>query len=62
MERIVPSGLPEKLERLERRKQDYDGKLGPLRTAIDEGDGSGVAQGDPFARVRETLKLPKKRP
>ncbi|MDQ2948507.1 MAG: hypothetical protein M3Y27_21645 [Acidobacteriota bacterium] len=62
MERIAPSGLPEKLETLEHWKQDYDGKFGPLRSAIDEGDASGVALGEPFARVRETLKLPKKQP
>jgi hypothetical protein len=29
-----------------------------LRVAIDEGDASGIAEGDVFARVRETLKLP----
>jgi predicted RNase H-like HicB family nuclease len=31
-----------------------------LRSAIDEGDASGVAEGDVFARVRETLNLPQK--
>ena len=29
-----------------------------LRTAIDEGDASGVAKGNVFARVREIIKLP----
>jgi|HubBroStandDraft_6_1064221.scaffolds.fasta_scaffold65085_2 hypothetical protein len=29
-----------------------------LRAAIDEGDASGIAEGDVFARVREALKLP----
>jgi hypothetical protein len=33
--------------------------LAALRAAIDEGDASGVAEGDVFARVRETLNLPK---
>jgi hypothetical protein len=33
-------------------------KLAPLRAAIDEGDSSGVAKGDVFARVRKTLNLP----
>lgn len=28
-----------------------------LRKAIDEGDASGIAKGDVFARVRKTLKL-----
>jgi hypothetical protein len=31
--------------------------LAALRAAIDEGDASGVADGDVFARVRETLNL-----
>ena len=38
----------------------YAAKLAPLRTAIDEGDASGLAKGDVFARVRKTLKLPVK--
>jgi hypothetical protein len=29
--------------------------LAALRAAIDEGDANGVAEGDVFARVRETL-------
>jgi predicted RNase H-like HicB family nuclease len=29
-----------------------------LRAAIEEGDVSGIAKGDVFARVRETLNLP----
>ena len=37
-----------------------DGRLDALRTAIDEGDASGVAHGDVFARVRKTLNLPRK--
>jgi len=37
-----------------------DGRLAALRTAIDEGDASGVADGDVFERVRETLDLPQK--
>jgi hypothetical protein len=43
---------------LEREEQQYEAKLVSLRTAIDEGDASGVAGGDVFARVRKTLKLP----
>jgi antitoxin ParD1/3/4 len=45
---------------LEREEQQYEAKLTALRAAIDEGDASGVAEGDVFARVRETLGLPPK--
>lgn len=43
------------LRTLEREEQQYKAKLKALRTAIDEGDASGVADGNVFARVRETL-------
>jgi len=46
------------LRTLEREEQQYQAKLAALRAAIDEGDASGVAAGDVFARVRKTLKLP----
>ena len=46
------------LRTLEREEQMYQAKLAALRTAIDEGDASGVAEGDVFARVRKTLDLP----
>jgi antitoxin ParD1/3/4 len=46
------------LRTLERDEQEYEAKLAALRAAIDEGDASGVAEGDVFARVRKTLKLP----
>jgi antitoxin ParD1/3/4 len=49
------------LRTLEREELEYEAKLGELRTAIDEGDASGVAEGDVFARVRKTLKLPTSR-
>ncbi|HTC90842.1 MAG TPA: hypothetical protein VK686_21205 [Bryobacteraceae bacterium] len=39
-------------------EQQYQAKLAALRADIDEGDASGVAEGNVFARVRETLKLP----
>jgi antitoxin ParD1/3/4 len=45
------------LRTLEREDQEYEAKLTALRAAIDEGDASGVAEGDVFARVRKTLKL-----
>jgi len=49
------------LRTLEREEQQYDAKLVGLRAAIDEGDGSGIAEGDPFARVREALHQPTRR-
>lgn len=42
-------------------EQQYETKLAALRTAIDEGDASGVAEGNAFARVREQLNLPTSR-
>ncbi len=49
------------LRTLEREEREYEAKLSALRTAIDEGDASGIAEGHPFARVRETVRRPKKR-
>jgi antitoxin ParD1/3/4 len=46
------------LRTLEREERQYEAKLAALRAAIDEGDASGVATGDPFARVRQKLNLP----
>jgi antitoxin ParD1/3/4 len=46
------------LRTLEREEQQYEAKLAGLRAAIDEGDSSGIAEGDVFARVREVLHLP----
>jgi antitoxin ParD1/3/4 len=45
------------LRTLEREEQQYQAKLAALRAAIDEGDTSGVAEGDVFARVRKSLRL-----
>jgi len=39
-------------------EQQDDAKLTELRTAIDEGDASGVAEGNVFEVVRKKLKLP----
>jgi antitoxin ParD1/3/4 len=49
------------LRSLEREERLYAAKLVALRTAIDEGDASGIAEGNPFDRVRRTLKLPRKK-
>ena len=46
------------LRTLERRERKYEAKLDALRTAIDEGDASGIADGNVFGRVREKLNLP----
>jgi antitoxin ParD1/3/4 len=45
------------LRTLEREEQIFEAKLATLRAAIDEGDASGVAEGDVFAQIRETLNL-----
>jgi antitoxin ParD1/3/4 len=51
---VVRAGL----RTLEREEQQYEAKLAALRSAIDEGDKSGIVEGDVFARVRKSLKLP----
>ena len=45
------------LRTLEREERLFDAKLEALRAAIDEGDRSGVAEGEVFAQVREALNL-----
>jgi antitoxin ParD1/3/4 len=45
------------LRSLEREERMYEAKLEALRAAIDEGDASGVAEGDVFSQVREALRL-----
>ena len=49
------------LRTLEREERQYEAKLAALRVAIDEGDASGIAEGDVFRRVRKTLRLPTSR-
>ncbi len=49
------------LRTLEREEQQYEAKLAALKRAIDEGDASGIAHGNPFARVRQALKLSRKK-
>jgi antitoxin ParD1/3/4 len=46
------------LRTLEREEREHEARLAALRTAIDEGDASGVADGNSFNRVRRKLKLP----
>lgn len=45
------------LRTLEREERLYEAKLEVLRAAIDEGDASGVAEGNVFTQVREALHL-----
>jgi antitoxin ParD1/3/4 len=45
------------LRTLEREERVFEAKLAALRAAIDDGDASGVADGDVFQQVRETLNL-----
>jgi antitoxin ParD1/3/4 len=49
------------LRTLEREEQQFEAKLAALRAAIDEGDASGVARGNSFARVRRVLQRSKKK-
>jgi antitoxin ParD1/3/4 len=49
---VVRAGL----RALEREEQEEKAKLEALRQAIKEGDESGVAEGDPFERVREYIR------
>ena len=46
------------LRTLEREEQEYEAKMAVLRKAIDDGDASGTATGDVFARVRRKFNLP----
>ncbi len=50
---VVRAGL----RTLEREEREYEAKLVALRSAIDEGDASGIARGNVFGRVRKALKL-----
>ncbi len=51
---VVRAGL----RTLEREEMQYEAKLAALRSAIDEGDASGIAGANVFGRVRKALKLP----
>jgi antitoxin ParD1/3/4 len=50
---VVRAGL----RTLEREEQEYEAKLAALRSAIDDGNASGIAEGNVFGRVRKALKL-----
>lgn len=48
------------LRALEREEAEYQAKLAALRAAIDEGDASGVASGNPFDRALAAIKARRK--
>lgn len=48
------------LRSLERDEREYELKLAALRAAIDEGDASGIAKGNPFERVRGAIAKSRK--
>ena len=55
---VVRAGLRTlKSQEKKRQEKEHAAKLAALRSAIDEGDASGVAAGRVFGRVRKTLKL-----
>jgi antitoxin ParD1/3/4 len=49
------------LRSLDRDEREYEVKLATLRAMIDEGDASGIAEGNVFERVREKFNLPRTR-
>lgn len=45
------------LQSLDRDEQKHEAELSRLRAAVDEGDASGVAEGNPFDRIRAAIQL-----
>ena len=41
-------------------QNSYEEKLAALKAAIDEGDASGVVDGNPFERIRAAIQLSRK--
>ncbi len=50
---VVRAGL----RSLEREEQQHEARLAALRVAIEEGDASGIAEGNVFARVRKKFSI-----
>jgi len=48
------------LRGLQREEEQYEARLAALRSAVDLGDASGIAERDVFARVRKAVNLPKR--
>jgi hypothetical protein len=51
----------EALEHEQRRQERHDAKLAAVDAALEEGERSGLFEGDPFASVRAELGLPPSR-
>jgi antitoxin ParD1/3/4 len=49
------------LRGLEREEKEYDAKFEALLQAIDEGEASGIAEGDVFERIRKSRKSSQRR-
>jgi antitoxin ParD1/3/4 len=49
------------LRTLEEKEQAHEAKLALLRAALEEGERSGFAEGNPFARIRTKLNSPSKK-
>src|SRR5271157_5225517 len=52
---VVRAGL----RTLDSEEKEYEAKLAALRAAMDEGDASGIAEGNGLGRVRKVLRLPR---
>ena len=50
------------LRGLEREEREYDAKHAALLQALDEGDASGIAEGDVFERIRQSRRSPHGKP
>lgn len=50
--------MPDRNVDLTDASNQYEARLVALRAAVDEGDASGIADGDVFARVRNALNIP----
>jgi antitoxin ParD1/3/4 len=44
------------LRRLEREEKEYDAKFAALLQALDDGDASGIAEGDVFRRIKQSRR------
>ncbi len=51
----------EALEQEQRRQERHEAKLAAVDAALEEGERSGLFEGDPFASVRAELGLPPRR-
>jgi antitoxin ParD1/3/4 len=54
VDNVIEAGV----ETLRKRQERYDAKVKALDAALDEGERSGIFEGDAFASVRAELGLP----